>query len=110
MSDRPAYITDADWDIIKARFERLERRAEQVEKRLYEGASATLRVLENPPAPRTIDGRTLTVLVQWAQTIVYSGCDVVEIDTTAEQRSEIAAAILHVKEAMEGVQFKVTDE
>lgn len=95
MSDeknRPEYITDADWEIITARFERAERWLNNLQDELNTTRAVTIRVdelvhahqpfidrvraeavgtlltVEQDSGP-VLDGRTFMTLVRWAQYI-----------------------------------------
>jgi hypothetical protein len=116
-------MTQGDWEIIKARFEKIERRLAILDDGLGTMSATAVRADEivhaHQPyidklvraqatdARHRVDGRTLLVLTWWVGTILAPRADVVEIETTPEQRREMQAAIANVKAAMEGADFEV---
>lgn len=127
---RPEYITDADWDIIVARFERAEKRHEALQRQVDNVMAVAIRVeqivyahqpfidrvaADAPPDVGTLDGRTFMTLARWAQYIEQCARPLnalqrrpsrnmpVTVIVSPGEYDELVAALANAKTFLEGV-------
>lgn len=96
--DRPAYITDADWDIIKARFEKIERKIDALQKQADAIGATCLRVDEIVHAHQPFIDRVRAQAV---------GASMATGHTFAQELSDAVLALRQMSSAVEDLVRRV---